>query len=362
MIKLTVPEIGEEEVQAVARVLRTGNLVQGECVREFEHLVAEYTGAKHAVAVSSGTAALHLALLSLGIGPGDEIIVPDFTFPATANAVVLVGATPVLVDIELPSFGIAPDRIEPVITERTKAIIPVHPFGLSAEMAAVAAIARQYDLKIIEDAACALGAEYRGLKCGTIGDVGCFSFHPRKNITTGEGGMLITDNDAVAGLARLLRNHGMERLNNRIQFKTAGFNYRMTEFQGAMGVVQMGKLEAIIRRKQELAQLYNRELSDMDLVSCPAVQEGKRQVWQSYVILLKEGIDRDMVMERLKRQGIETAIGTYALAGQPCYAGSGAILPNSERAFKQSLCLPLYPKMSVSEIKGVVRCLKEAIR
>jgi dTDP-4-amino-4,6-dideoxygalactose transaminase len=362
MIRLTIPEIGEEEIQAVARVLRSGNLVQGENVQEFERLVAEYTGIKHAVAVSSGTAALHLALLSLDIGPGDEVILPDFTFPSTANVVELAGAKPVLVDIDLSTFNINTDLIEPAITGRTRAIMPVHLFGLPAEMDPVMALARKYNLKVIEDAACALGAEYRDSKCGTIGDTGCFSFHPRKNITTGEGGMLITDDDTVAGLARQLRNHGMEKINNRVQFKRAGFNYRMTDFQGVLGVVQMGKLEKIIRKKQELARIYNREFADMDLVTCPVNQEDGREIWQSYVILLNEGIDRDMISERLKQQGVETTIGTYAVSSQPHYAKAAGRLPNSDRAFKQSLCLPFYPKMSLSDIEGVVRCLKKAIR
>lgn len=362
MIRLTIPEIGEEEIQAVARVLRTGNLVQGENVLEFERLVAEYTGAKHAVAVSSGTAALHLALLSLDIGPGDEVILPDFTFPSTANVVELAGARPVLVDIDLSTFNINTDLIESAITERTRVIMPVHLFGLPAEMEPVVAIARKYNLKVIEDAACALGAEYRDLKCGSIGEIGCFSFHPRKNITTGEGGMLITDDDTVADLARQLRNHGMAKINNRVQFKRAGYNYRMTDLQGALGVVQMGKLEDIIKRKQELARIYNRELAGIDLVICPMNQEDGREIWQSYVILLKEGIDRDMVSERLKKQGVETTIGTYSVSRQPHYAKAAGVSPNSARAFEQSLCLPLYPKMSLSDIEGVVRCLKEAIR
>jgi dTDP-4-amino-4,6-dideoxygalactose transaminase len=256
MIPVARPEIGQGEIQAVAEVLESGQLVQGARVMEFEAKVAAYLGTKHAVAVSSGTAALHLALLGLGIGPGDEVLVPDFTFPACANAVELTGAAPVLIDIDLATFNLDVASIRSALTPRTKALMPIHMFGQPADMDPVLAIAREKGLLVVEDAACALGSEYRGRRCGGLADVGCISFHPRKVITTGEGGMLATNNLALAERLRVLRNHGQVLSEGRIRFEQVGFNYRMTEFQGALGVVQMDRLESFIERRIALASLY----------------------------------------------------------------------------------------------------------
>jgi len=361
MTRLTIPEIGEEEIEAVAAVLRSGYLVQGQQVQEFERLVGEYVGVRHAVAVSSGTAALHLALLALGIGPGDEVIVPDFTFPATANVVTLTGATPVLVDIDLATFNIAVDRIRQAITSKTKAILPVHLFGQPADMEPICRIAQQHGLFVVEDAACALGAEYRGRKCGGIGHVGCFSFHPRKVITTGEGGMVVTDDESIAECVRQLRNHGMVKRDEGTWFERAGLNYRMTEFQGAFGVVQMKRLDGIIARRAELAGLYDRLLSPLDFIIRPREAAGVRHSWQSYVVLLQEGIDRDRVMRGLREHGIETTLGTYSVSAQPCYAGGEWNVPNSRRAYEQSLCLPLYPRMSAADVEMIAVCLGQIL-
>jgi perosamine synthetase len=357
MMRLTIPEIGEEEIQAVVRVLRSGYLVQGEQVQEFERLVAEYVGVRYAVAVSSGTAALHLALLALGIGPGDEVIVPDFTFPATANVVELIGASPVLVDIDLTTFNIDATQIRPAITKRTKAIMPVHLFGQSADMEPVLHLAHEHDLFVIEDAACALGAAYREHRCGTMGHVGCFSFHPRKAITTGEGGMVVTNDDAVAARLRQLRNHGMVTIEGHNQFDCAGFNYRMTDFQGALGAAQMGRLERIIARRVELAGLYHAALADIPNITRPAAMDGVRHIWQSYVVLVQEGVERDGLLCRLREQGVETTIGTYAVSVQPHYARTARNCPNSRQAYEQSLCLPLHTQMSAADVRTVAECL-----
>lgn len=361
MIRLTIPEIGEEEIRAVTAVLRSGYLVQGEHVQKFERLVAEYVGVRHAVAVSSGTAALHLALLALGIGPGDEVIVPDFTFPATANVVELVGATPVLVDIDLATFNMDVTQIRPAVTKRTKAILPVHLFGQPADMEPILRLAEEHGLLVIEDAACALGAEYRGRRSGAIGQVGCFSFHPRKAITTGEGGMVVTNDDAVAVRVRELRNHGMVTVEGHNQFEHAGFNYRMTDFQGALGVAQMGRLDQIIARRTELAGLYHEALADVQAMTRPEAMEGVRHIWQSYVVLVREGVERDRLLHSLREQGIETTIGTYAVSVQPHYARTARYCPKSHQAYARSLCLPLHTQMSAVDVKTVAECLRARV-
>jgi perosamine synthetase len=361
MMRLTIPEIGEEEIQAVARVLRSGYLVQGEQVAEFERLVAEYVGVRYAVAVSSGTAALHLALLALGIGPGDEVIVPDFTFPATANVVQLVGAKPVFVDIDLDTFNLDVTQLRPAITRRTRAIMPVHLFGQPADLEPILHMAQQHALLVIEDAACALGAEYHGCRCGAIGHVGCFSFHPRKAITTGEGGMVVTNDGTVAEQVRRWRNHGMVAVEGHYQFACAGFNYRLTNFQGALGAAQLGRLERIISRRTELAGLYHQALAGIPGVVRPMAMAGVRHIWQSYVVLVQEGVARDGLVRSLRAQDIETTIGTYAVGVQPHYARSPRACPNSYQAYQQSLCLPLHTQMSAADVETVAESLKLAI-
>jgi dTDP-4-amino-4,6-dideoxygalactose transaminase len=362
MIRLTIPDIGDEEIQAVVEVLRSGYLVQGRNVEAFESRVAEYVGVKHAVAASSGTAALHLALLALGIGPGDEVIVPDFTFPATANVVERVGARAVLVDIDLATYNIDIQQIQPAITHKTRAILPVHLFGLPADLAAVREIARKHNLFIIEDAACALGARSNAGMCGSVGDLACFSFHPRKAITTGEGGMVVTNDQAFAERIRQYRNHGMVRSDERVRFELAGLNYRLTDFQGALGLAQMGRLETIIQKRTELAGLYHQQLAGVNELVLPFEMPATRHVWQSYVVRLKEGLDRDAVIQELRQAEIETTIGTYALSVQPSFASRGKPIEKSLLAYRQSLCLPLHPRMSEPEVRQVSACLKAALR
>ncbi|MCP4215992.1 MAG: DegT/DnrJ/EryC1/StrS family aminotransferase, partial [bacterium] len=243
MIKLAKPYIPEEAIKNVVDVLRSGNLVQGKYAKEFEISLCDYLDVPHAVVVSSGTAALHLALIALGIKESDEVIVPAFTFPATANVVELVGAKPVFVDINLSDFCIDTSNIEAKITAKTKAIMPVHEFGQAAKMDDIIALVKKYNLKLVEDAACALGTEFDNQKVGTFGELGCFSFHPRKAITTGEGGVIVTRSAELAEKLRVLRNHGISAKNGTIDFIAAGLNYRMTDFQAALGLGQMKSLE-----------------------------------------------------------------------------------------------------------------------
>jgi dTDP-4-amino-4,6-dideoxygalactose transaminase len=365
MIRLVEPEMGEEEFQAVRQVLATGYLVQGQNVRRFEDMVRAYLGLDHVVAVSSGTAALHLAVLALGLGPGDEVIVPDFTFPATANVVALAGACPVLADISLDTFNLDPGPVEALITPRTRAIMPVHLFGLPAPVEEIQALAERHGLGLIEDAACALGAGRGGQKCGTFGLLGCFSLHPRKAITTGEGGLIATRDAGLAGRLRSLRNHGLVAGPEGAQFEAAGLNYRMTDFQGAMGAVQMGKLEQVIDQRRALAAAYDAALAAIPWLARPGSPAGSRHVYQSYVVLLEEGLDRARIMASLREQGVECTIGTYACHAQPFYQQRYGYrpgdLPNAYQAFQRTLTLPLHGRMAPGDVEHVAAALRRSV-
>ena len=347
------PEVGIEELNLIQQVLESGYLTTGPMTQRFEQLVAEYLGVKHAVAVSSGTTALHLALICLGIGPGDEVLVPDFTFPASANVVRHCGAIPVLVDIDLATFNIDVTDLEKKITPKAKAIMPVHLFGLSADMDAILALAQKHGLWVVEDAACALGAEYKGRKCGAMGDLGCFSFHPRKVITTGEGGMVVTDNDEWAERLRLLRNHAMGKRDNERVFVEAGYNYRMSDVLAAIGVAQMAKLDSIIAKHLELADWYTEALSDLDMLTIPTVPKGCKHIYQTYATLLDERINRQDVIDALRQSGIEATIGTYSVSAQPAYQPC-EIPPNSLRAHHSVLALPFHTRMTKADVAKIV--------
>lgn len=365
MIKLASPDIGEEELDEIKKVFNSKYLVQGDKVEEFENQLKEYLNAKYCFAVSSGTAALHLALLAIGIKADDEVIVPDFTFPATANVVEIVGAITKFVDIKLDSLCIDTDKIENAITDKTKAIIPVHEFGQSADMDKIVTIAKKYNLKIIEDAACALGAEYKGKKVGTIGDIGCFSLHPRKAITTGEGGIVVTNNSKLAENIRILRNHGLNYKNGKISFVEAGLNYRMTNIQGAIGTVQMKKLELINERRIELANKYNNFLKNVKFITLPEEKSYEKHVWQTYHILLDKRIDRDKLIIELKDKGIETNFGAYAVHEEPYYKEKygykNCQFYNSVYAHKHGIALPLHNNIFSKEIIYIVSELEKIL-
>ena len=358
-MRLALPYTDEDEVDEMREVFASGYLTQGPKVEEFEAMVADYVGAEYAFATSSCTTAMHLCLAALGIGAGDEVLVPDFTFPATANVVIQLGATPVLVDIDPGTFNIDGNDLAVKITSRTRAIMPVHLFGLAADMDTVTDLAREHGLHVIEDAACALGAEYRGKRCGVLSDAACFSFHPRKIITTGEGGMITTNDQELAEKISQLRNHGGARHNNRWTFDAAGYNYRMSDIQGAIGVAQMRKLESLIETRQrlakQLAESLDAQTAELEFVQLPTEPEWASHIFQAFVVLLSEEIDRDKVILQLTDREIETTLGTYALHTQPLfrrqYGYSLNDLPNSYLAYNQSLALPFYPQMTASEIE-----------
>ena len=356
---------GDEELAEVREVLRTGQVSAGVKVAEFEQLVADEVGARHAFATTSCTTALHLSLVVLGIGPGDEVLVPDFTFSATANVVAQQGATPVLVDIDLETFNVDPAKLSRHLTPRTRAMIPVHLFGLSADMAPLVDFARENGLAVVEDAACALGATYLDRHCGSFGDLGCFSFHARKVVTTGEGGMIVTDRDDPADQIRMLRNHGGVRRNNRYEFRAAGFNYRLSDVQAAVGVAQMRRFPHLVARRRQLAAGLRERLAQVDGARAPVEPPGTRHVYQAFVVLLEEGVDRDAVVADMASAGVETTIGTYALHTQPFFAETYGYEPGdleaSEAAFRRTLALPLYPEMEDDDLDVVVDTLSAAV-
>ncbi len=366
-IWLARPQTDEAEIAEIREVLASGWLTQGPKVAAFEAMVAERVGVPHAFAVTSATTALHLSLAALGVGPGDEVLVPDFTFPATANVVVQQRAQPVLVDIDLETFAIDPADLAAKITPRSRAIIPVHPFGLPADMDQIMDLAASHGLAVIEDAACALGAEYAGRQAGSIGLAGCFSFHPRKSITTGEGGMITTSDDSFADRVGLLRNHGGARSGGRYVFEEAGFNYRLSDILAAVGVAQMRKLDLMLDARRRVAAWYDEALdaAGLEWVQRPRVPEGRRHTYQSYVVVLDPQVDRDGVIANLAGAGIETTLGTYALHAQPFFARTYGFhpgdIPRSLRAFNGTLALPLHAGVGPDEVARVVSQLTSAL-
>jgi dTDP-4-amino-4,6-dideoxygalactose transaminase len=375
MIRLTIPSIEEDDLQAVREVLASGYLAQGPRVAAFEQVVANYVGTKHAVAVSNCTAALHLGLLALGVQPGDLVIVTAYSFIATANVIELCGAQPVFVDIQPDTFNLDPNRLEETLNRlmanaetarRVKAIIPVHTFGQMADMPAILELAGRYGLPVIEDAACALGATLHGRQAGTWGVMGCFSFHPRKAITTGEGGMIVTNDANLARRLRALRNHGQDPDAASPEFIMPGFNYRMTEFQAALGLTQMAKLERIITARRRLAAHYDELLQGMPF-QAPVVAPGSQPVYQSYVVLLPEraAAHRAEMITRLKEQGVEITIGTWHMPMtsyfRSRYGYKAGDFPIADLVFARSLTLPLHEHLSPSHQEKAVDTLSDSL-
>ncbi|OGM11206.1 hypothetical protein A2Z22_01800 [Candidatus Woesebacteria bacterium RBG_16_34_12] len=365
---LAKPYFDLEELEEIRKVLDSGWVSQGPKVKEFEDKIASYLGVKYAIAVTNCTAALHLALLSCGIKKGDEVLVADFTFPATGHSVLYCGARPVFADVKLNTYNIDTELIEEKITDKTKAIIPVHTFGQPAEMDKIIEISKNYNLKVIEDAACALGAKYNGKYAGTIGDIGCFSFHARKGITTGEGGMAVTNDKDLAEKMRHLSVFGMtsawvrEKSDEFVvpKFTEAGYNYKMSDITAAVGVAQLRKLDKIIERKTVLAKYWNEKLQEIELIEPPYVDNNVKHVYQSYVSLVDKRINRNKIIESLMKKDVQTQIGTYASHIQPVY-NSTDTCSNSFEIFERSLALPMYFTLREEDIDMVAKHLKTAL-
>lgn len=353
--------LGKEEIKAVAEVLKSGNLAQGRKVEEFERKFAEYIDVEHAIAVCNGTAALHLAWLALGIGSGDEIITTPFSFIASSNSILLAGAKPVFVDIELDTYNIDPEGIKEKINEKTKALLPVHLYGHPANMKAICEIAEDWDLYVIEDACQAHGASYNGKKVGSFGDLSAFSFYPTKNITTGEGGMITTSDGEIANKLRLLRNHGS---NTRYLHEILGFNLRMTDISAAIGIEQLKKLDQFNERRRENAAFLSKKLRKINGIITPRVKRRYKHVFHQYTIRVTEEfkMNRDRVALELSKRGIGT--GVYypiPIHKQPFYRklGYNCVLPNSELAAREVLSLPVHPGVDGKDINYIAISLRE---
>lgn len=363
MIKLALPDMGIDELNSIKEVLDSKLLVMGKEVELFETLIKQYLNVKYCFAVTSGTAALHLSLLALGIKSEDEIIVPAFTFPATANVVEIVGAKVKFVDVNMDDYCIDIEQIENAINENTKAIIIVHEFGGVVDMSKIRSIASKYNLKIIEDAACALGSMDGNNYVGTLSDMGCFSLHPRKAITTGEGGLIVTNDEEYAYKIKLLRNHGIDSQSGKPQFIIPGLNYRMTNIQAAIGIVQFYKLDKIIARRIELANEYHTLLVGVKGIRIPFERANSKHTWQTFHIVLDDEIDRDEVISLLKTKDIESNYGANAVHIEPFYKFKYQVtnLNNSEKLYKQGLALPLHSGMNSDDVNRVVDELKNIL-
>jgi perosamine synthetase len=335
----------------------------GKYLDRFEAAFAEFCGVRHAVACSNGTTALHLALAALGVGPGDEVIVPSLTFVATANTVTYCGARPVFVDAEPETWTIDPAAIEAKITPRTRGIIVVHLFGHPADMDPINALARRHGLFVLEDAAQAHGAEYRGRRTGSLGDIATFSFFGNKIVTTGEGGMVVTDDDATAGRMRLLRTHGMDPT-RRYWHPVIGYNYRMTNLTAAIGVAQLERVHWQLERRKELAAWYRAELAGAGALTCQGEKPWARHVWWMFSVLLGEGTaDRDGVMEAMRRRDIETRPIVHPLHTLPPYrdANQGQAFPVAETIARHGINLPTWAGLTRADVRRVCDALRECV-
>lgn len=371
MIKLSQPSISEHAIERVSDILRSGQLVHGAECEAFETELADYLGIKHALVVSNGTAALHLALLACNIGSGDAVIVPDFTFAATANIVEVTGAKAIIVDVEATSYNLDIAKLEKCINawkgpETLKAIMPVLEFGNPKNLQKYRKIADKYNLILIEDAACALGASDGDLKVGTAGDFGCFSFHPRKTLTTGEGGALVTNNTELYNQAKLLRSHGMVRDEFGVKFERIGLNYRLTNFQAAIGRAMLPELDSWINKRRELAKLYQAGLAPLEeqgLITLPTIGEGHSL--QTYMLVLAKQLDRTAIIKKLKEAGVEASLGAQSMSSLQLYNhnyNQPDAYPVGSRLYRFGLALPLHEHLTAIDCGFVIEILKKQIK
>ena len=366
MIRLAAPHVDAADIEAVSDVLRSGHLVQGRQVAAFEAELSSAVGSAHSVAVNSCTSALHLALLALGVTQGDEVLVPAFSWPATANVVAFCGAVPVFVDIEEKSFGMDPVALNAVLRRHpsVKAIVPVHPFGEMADVPKILAESEPRGISIIEDAACALGSILDSRPAGRWGIMGCYSFHPRKAITTGEGGVIVTDDAILARRLRMLRNHGLDPEAATPDFVLAGLNLRMTDLQAALGRTQLRKLDMLIASRRTQAAKYTSLLAGSS-VTVPIARSASTHVFQSFVVLVPadRASERDAIIARMRADGVEASIGTHHIPLTTFYRSRFGYAPGdfpvADAVARRSIALPLHPLLTADDQNRVVAVLRE---
>jgi perosamine synthetase len=367
MILLSKPFFDHEELDEIKKVFESGWVAgQGPKNKELSLAICDYIGTKFAVPVNNCTAGLHLALLALGIRAGDEVIVSDFTYPATGHSVMYCGAVPRFVDVRESTFNINPDLIEDKINRKTKAIIVVHALGQTAEMVKVKEIATKNKLFLIEDCACSLGSSYKGVQSGKYGDIGVFSFHARKNVTSGEGGILVTDNQVFAEKMKLLSCFGMESAFARQNeftipsFKELGYNYKLSDINAAIALVQLKKYKKILEKRYELVKHYNERLITIDDIRLPSIAEGATHVYQTYAVVLNPRVNRNNLILKLREKNIQTQIGTYSSFIQPVYK-SQDVCPNSLNLYNSTIALPLHLDISENDIDYIFDTLVKNI-
>ena len=360
-IRLAGVDLGADELDAVAAVFASGVLTNGPATASFEQAFASRHGAEHGVAFANGTVALQAMYLALGIGPGDEVIVPSLTFISSATSILHVGATPVFADVDAETFNLDPADVARRVTPRTKAILAVHYGGQPADMAELQAIADDAGAVLLEDAAEAHGATYRGSPVGAIGRAGMFSFTPTKNITTGEGGVVTTNDGDLAAAMRLLRNHGQTSL---YEHAALGFNWRITEMQAAIGTVQVGKLDGIVSRKQSRAVAFGERVGSIDGVRAPVVRDDRTSVFMLYTLLLDAGLDRDAVRDRMLAAGVEARVYFPPAHRQPVFAPEGSTpvdLPVTDDVASRILSVPFHARLSDDDLAEVADQLEKAV-
>ncbi len=368
-IPLSKPDITQKEIDAVTEVLKTSQLSLGQKYKDFQEKIAAYAGVKYAVATNSGTSALHLIIKALGIGKGDEVITTPFSFIASSNCILYENATPVFVDIDEKTLNIDVTKIEEKITPKTKAILAVDVFSHPADWEKLEEIAKKHDLFLIEDSAEALGSEYKGRKCGTFGDVAIFSFYPNKQITTGEGGVIVTNNEAIADLCQSMVNQGRKVLGGQwLEHLRLGYNYRLDEMSAALGVVQMERVEEILSKRKQVANWYHEALAGVEGVQAPYVADGAELSWFVYVVVLSEqfaGEKRDEIMKKMIEKGIKCRDYFQPIHLQPFYKETfnykEGDFPVSENIGKRTIALPFFNDLTKEEVEVVVETLKHEL-
>jgi perosamine synthetase len=365
MISMSAPDIDDVDIAAVVEVLRSGRLSLGPKIEAFEEAISQYIGVRHAVAVSSGTAALHLIVKALGLGPGDEVLVPSFTFAASINALLYEGVMPVFCDIEDTTYNLDPMGLEKSITPKTKAVLAVDVFGHPVDWEAVTRIAAKHHLRVIDDSCEALGAEYAGRKVGQFGDAAAFAFYPNKQITTGEGGAIVTNDSEIARIARSLRNQGRGEMGSWLEHERLGFNYRMDEMSAALGLSQLQRIETFLAKRQHVADLYSSRLSAVPRVRMQLVRPNVRMSWFVYVITLDEEVDRGAVVRAMEERQIPVRGYFPPVHLQSYIVGRGNCriekLPVTESVARRTLALPFHNQLAAKEVDEVIEALYEAV-